>query len=183
MYTSTLHVRGEDLIISTAHPGTATGSDTDTPGTMGAEKVSQYFHRQISDSANVSLQSLRDRLIQSLGPRYHSVEEHRYAARRQSWQNADVRLRLDQSDRYDTHWKRWGPYVSERQWVSSHITLVTYCRGRRDIRVPCERITRPMEMPGIRSLSKWRRAEPTDGVKMVSQGSRGFLLAGRFSLS
>ena len=27
-------------------------------------------------------------------------------------------IRLNQSDSYDVHWKRWGPYVSERQWVS-----------------------------------------------------------------
>lgn len=38
----------------------------------------------------------------SMGPRYTSVEEYR----------------LNQSDRYEKHWKRWGPYVSERQWVS-----------------------------------------------------------------
>lgn len=44
--------------------------------------------------------SLRDRLLASMGPRYTSVEE----------------FRLDQSDRYEKHWKRWGPYVSERQW-------------------------------------------------------------------
>ncbi|WVO15911.1 hypothetical protein L204_103576 [Cryptococcus depauperatus] len=44
--------------------------------------------------------SLRDRLITQLGPRYHSVEEYR----------------LQQSDDYQVHWKRWGPYVSERQW-------------------------------------------------------------------
>ncbi|ORX38653.1 putative cytoplasm protein [Kockovaella imperatae] len=24
--------------------------------------------------------------------------------------------RLDQADAYEAHWKRWGPYVSERQW-------------------------------------------------------------------
>ncbi|ORY35385.1 putative cytoplasm protein [Naematelia encephala] len=63
------------------HPGT--GSETDTPGTLGGD-----------------FKSLRDRLMQNLGPRYRSVEEHR----------------LDQSDRYEVHWKRWGPYVSERQW-------------------------------------------------------------------
>ena len=47
-------------------------------------------------------QTLRDRLMASMGPRYTSVEEYR----------------LNQSDRYEKHWKRWGPYVSERQWVS-----------------------------------------------------------------
>jgi len=69
--------------LSSPHPNTGTGSDTDTPGTLGQET-----------------RPLRERLMQSLGPRYRSVEEYR----------------LDQSDRYETHWKRWGPYVSERQW-------------------------------------------------------------------
>ncbi|KAL7423491.1 hypothetical protein Q5752_001071 [Cryptotrichosporon argae] len=44
--------------------------------------------------------SYRERLLAQLGPRYRSVEEYR----------------LDQSDRYEVHWKRWGPYLSERQW-------------------------------------------------------------------
>jgi hypothetical protein len=52
-------------------------------------------------------QTLRDRLMASMGPRYTSVEEYR----------------LNQSDRYEKHWKRWGPYVSERQWVSVACSL------------------------------------------------------------
>ncbi|GMK58313.1 hypothetical protein CspeluHIS016_0503450 [Cutaneotrichosporon spelunceum] len=44
--------------------------------------------------------SLRDRLAKQLGSEYRSVEDHR----------------LHQSDLYEVHWKRWGPYVSERQW-------------------------------------------------------------------
>jgi hypothetical protein len=45
-------------------------------------------------------QTLRERLQKELGSRFRSVEEHR----------------LDQSDAYEVHWKRWGPYLSERQW-------------------------------------------------------------------
>ncbi|RXK38115.1 cytoplasmic protein [Tremella mesenterica] len=62
------------------------GSDTNTP------------HSQTPK--NGLDRPLRERLQQNLGPRYRSVEEYR----------------LDQSDRYDVHWKRWGPYLSERQW-------------------------------------------------------------------
>lgn len=50
--------------------------------------------------AGSELPSLRDRLLKSMGPRYTSVEEHR----------------LDEAERYEKHWKRWGPYLSERQW-------------------------------------------------------------------
>ena len=28
-------------------------------------------------------------------------------------------IRLEEDDRKERHWRRWGPYVSERQWVSS----------------------------------------------------------------
>ncbi|KAL1408700.1 hypothetical protein Q8F55_005513 [Vanrija albida] len=44
--------------------------------------------------------TFRDRLRAQLGTRYRSVEEYR----------------LQQSDSYEKHWKRWGPYLSERQW-------------------------------------------------------------------
>ena len=29
------------------------------------------------------------------------------------------RYRLEQDDSRERHWKRWGPYLSERQWVGS----------------------------------------------------------------
>ncbi|OWZ77611.1 cytoplasmic protein [Cryptococcus neoformans Tu401-1] len=60
------------------------GSDVDTPEAVAQDKK----------------QTLRDRLVAELGPRFRSVEEYR----------------LQQSDKYQVHWKRWGPYVSERQW-------------------------------------------------------------------
>lgn len=57
-------------------------------------------HWICTDNPLLIQQSLRDRLVAELGPRFHSVEEYR----------------LQQSDKYQVHWKRWGPYVSERQW-------------------------------------------------------------------
>jgi hypothetical protein len=44
----------------------------------------------------------RERLLEKLGHKYNGVE----------------RYRLDQDDSKEKHWKRWGPYLSERQWVS-----------------------------------------------------------------
>ena len=44
----------------------------------------------------------RERLVQKLGPNYHGAERHR----------------LVQDASKELHWKRWGPYVSDRQWVS-----------------------------------------------------------------
>lgn len=46
--------------------------------------------------------SFRERLVERLSHEYHGAE----------------RYRLVQDDNKELHWKRWGPYVSDRQWVS-----------------------------------------------------------------
>jgi hypothetical protein len=46
-------------------------------------------------------QFYRERLRQKLGAEYKTTEHYR----------------LDQDARRERHWKRWGPYVSDRQWV------------------------------------------------------------------
>ncbi|KAI0758346.1 Six-hairpin glycosidase-like protein [Irpex lacteus] len=46
--------------------------------------------------------SFRQRLVEQLGPDYHGAERHR----------------LVQDDKKEVHWKRWGPYVSDRQWAT-----------------------------------------------------------------
>jgi len=46
--------------------------------------------------------SYRDRLVDKLGHRYIGVEKHR----------------LQQDEKRERHWKRWGPYTSERQWAT-----------------------------------------------------------------
>lgn len=46
--------------------------------------------------------SFRERLVERLAHDYHGAE----------------RYRLVQDDNKELHWKRWGPYVSDRQWVS-----------------------------------------------------------------
>ena len=47
--------------------------------------------------------SYRERLAQSLGEEYKGAE----------------RYRLLQDEKKERHWKRWGPYLSDRQWVCS----------------------------------------------------------------
>jgi hypothetical protein len=49
----------------------------------------------------------RDRLRQKLGSDYKTVEHYR----------------LDQDGKRERHWKRWGPYVSDRQWVCHRLSL------------------------------------------------------------
>ncbi|KAI0930329.1 hypothetical protein AcW1_009055 [Taiwanofungus camphoratus] len=48
------------------------------------------------------LKPFRERLSEKLGTDYHGAE----------------RYRLDQDAAKERHWKRWGPYVSDRQWAT-----------------------------------------------------------------
>ncbi|OCB88721.1 hypothetical protein A7U60_g4102 [Sanghuangporus baumii] len=46
--------------------------------------------------------TFQERLLKKLGTRYDGVE----------------RYRLEEDERKERHWKRWGPYLSERQWAT-----------------------------------------------------------------
>jgi hypothetical protein len=52
--------------------------------------------------AEEDIKSYRDRLAEKLGADYKGAE----------------RYRLVQDGNKEKHWKRWGPYLSDRQWVS-----------------------------------------------------------------
>ncbi|KAJ3487448.1 hypothetical protein NLI96_g3527 [Meripilus lineatus] len=53
-------------------------------------------------STDKSNGTFRQRILEKLGAEYHSAE----------------RYRLLQDDDRSKHWKRWGPYLSERQWAT-----------------------------------------------------------------
>ena len=59
--------------------------------------------REESDATTPSLQPFRERLAEKLGGEYKGAEKYR----------------LEQDDKREKHWKRWGPYLSDRQWVSA----------------------------------------------------------------
>ena len=67
----------------------------------------------------------RERLVQKLGANYHGAE----------------RYRLAQDATKEVHWKRWGPYVSDRQWVSLPL-LIDVSDVHRDPRVGVSHQTR-----------------------------------------
>lgn len=70
--------------------------------------------------------SFRERLVEQLGPDYHGAE----------------RYRLVQDDNKEMHWKRWGPYVSDRQWVSPaslDLHICVQCSRDEYMRVPLAR--------------------------------------------
>lgn len=96
--------------------------------------------------------SYRQRLSDRLGVNYQGVERHRL-------QQDDARLR---------HWKRWGPYLSDRQWVS----LIQQRPLCFDAHINCsrqrfERTIRKMVMLGLISLTNTRDHGPTGGAKMA----------------
>ena len=59
---------------------------------------------------NADTRPFRQRIAEQLGPEYHGAE----------------RLRLDQDCRKERHWKRWGPYLSDRQWVRRRLPWGSY---------------------------------------------------------
>ena len=56
-----------------------------------------------SGSKTPLLKTYRERLAEKLGDKYKGVEKYR----------------LLQDNNRERHWKRWGPYLSDRQWVRS----------------------------------------------------------------
>lgn len=52
-------------------------------------------------AATPPLKPYRDRLSEKLGDKYKGAEKYRLA----------------QDNSREKHWKRWGPYLSDRQWV------------------------------------------------------------------
>jgi hypothetical protein len=66
------------------------------------EKQSDSSPRpQIASEDTTDSRTYRERLSSALGPEYTGVENYR----------------LVQDGKKEKHWKRWGPYLSDRQWV------------------------------------------------------------------
>lgn len=101
----------------------------------------------------------RDRIRQKLGSDYKTVEQYR----------------LDQDNKRERHWKRWGPYVSDRQWVCHLLSLsdpklCVYCVYHLS-RQPSGKITLGTAMLGhISPMNKLARGH-TGGEKTASRAS------------
>ena len=101
----------------------------------------------------------RERLASRIGADYKGVE----------------RYRLEQEERRERHWKRWGPYLSERQWVRATIppppvrpNVCVAHYNKSSSRLPFAKITRQMETHGPTFPTHKPDPELTDGVKTVS---------------
>lgn len=74
---------------------------------------SESSPRPVPNSQPRDDKCFRERLIQQLGQDYNGAE----------------RYRLLQDAKKEIHWKRWGPYVSDRQWVCLCPTSLLVLRG------------------------------------------------------
>ncbi|KAG1771823.1 Six-hairpin glycosidase-like protein [Suillus occidentalis] len=65
-------------------------------------KTSKAASGESEIQQNGPIKNYRQRLSESLGVDYHGVEKYR----------------LLQDENRERHWKRWGPYLSDRQWAT-----------------------------------------------------------------
>ncbi|KAG2339761.1 hypothetical protein BDR05DRAFT_575336 [Suillus weaverae] len=72
------------------------------PAPKPPPKTSKTVPGDLKIQENGSTKSYRQRLSESLGVDYHGVEKYR----------------LLQDENRERHWKRWGPYLSDRQWAT-----------------------------------------------------------------
>ena len=109
----------------------------------------------VSDGDTIQ-KSYRQRLNDRLGANYQGTERHRL-------QQDEARLR---------HWKRWGPYLSDRQWVSTIYQPSCFHIHISHSRQRFERTIRKMVMLGAISLTSTRDPGLIDGAKMALAVSR-----------
>jgi hypothetical protein len=90
------------------NPLTISIPKTVTPPPSLPSKAGKPQESNASPTSNGNAPGLyRDRIRQKLGSDYKTVEQYR----------------LDQDNKRERHWKRWGPYVSDRQWVCHLLSL------------------------------------------------------------
>ncbi|KAG1896677.1 Six-hairpin glycosidase-like protein [Suillus fuscotomentosus] len=65
-------------------------------------KTSKAISGDLKTEEYGSIKSYKQRLSEALGVDYHGVEKYR----------------LLQDENRERHWKRWGPYLSDRQWAT-----------------------------------------------------------------
>jgi hypothetical protein len=83
-------------------------NDTNTPKTKPQRKNNNNSDSDddVGHGATTPpLKTFRQRLAEKLGDKYKGVEN----------------FRLVQDNSRERHWKRWGPYLSDRQWVRCRI--------------------------------------------------------------
>lgn len=134
-------------------------TDTNTPNTAPQRKNndnSDSEHDIAQGAKSPTLEPYRERLAEKLRENYKGVEKYR----------------LVQDNNRERHWKKWGPYLSDRQWVCIQYLLhVLFELIALDCRPLSERITHMMAMPGAIFLTPMPDLVHTAGAKMASPES------------
>lgn len=150
---------GSERIDQPASLAISIPTDTNTSNTAPQRKKNDYSdseHDTAQDAKITVSQPYRERLAEKLGENYKGVEKYR----------------LVQDNNRERHWKRWGPYLSDRQWVCIQCLLnVLLELIALDGRPLSERTTHMMGMPGAISLTPMPDLVHTAGARMASQGS------------
>ena len=122
------------------------------PTPVPPPKLSSGTGQKHSDDAFPK--SHRDRLAQELAGEYRGAERHR----------------LLQDEKRERHWKKWGPYLSDRQWVSNPLICAQVLLTNRCLvpRQPFARIIPQMATPGLTFPTNTHALARIDGVKMES---------------
>jgi hypothetical protein len=108
---STLSLTASETPLTTIEDSAATCSSTESPPPgLNNNKDSKGTESLSIEEDKAPSRTFRERLVERFGADYHGVE----------------RYRLAQAARKELHWKRWGPYVSDRQWAS-----IIFCLLRR----------------------------------------------------
>ncbi|KAI6046180.1 Six-hairpin glycosidase-like protein [Pisolithus marmoratus] len=78
------------------------GKPPTAPKTSHPRKSLRSIPEAVPPDVSVPAKSYRQKLSQLLGSAYRGTEKYR----------------LEQDARHERHWKRWGPYLSDRQWAT-----------------------------------------------------------------
>ena len=142
---------------SPSDPGLTISIPKPTPSPSLAQPKKQANETpKVSHSAGVesTAQKYRDPLTTQLESECESVERHRLA----------------QDQRRERHWKRWGPYLSERQWVRNILSLLFFHHFvlRCAYRPPFAKTTQQTVTPGPIFPMHMPDLVHTDGGKTAS---------------
>ena len=158
--------------------GSASGSETPALSIQIPKPPAlKILPQQQQQQQSTSEESLYQRRSSTNEPKHHSSYKHRLLAKLGTKYDGVERYRLEQDEKRERHWKRWGPYLSERQWVCqcafTQLTyrLLLFLMAHHDgHRLLCARIIPATAMLGVTFLILKLVREPIDGERTVLLG-------------
>lgn len=99
-------------------------------GRLPHHRTSSYIGSRQRSNSNASTRSTdaSNHPFPHLGMKRNKSTDGSEHVQPEQWKSVEEK-RLDQDEKKEHHWKRWGPYLSERQWVSRQ-TSTSFLRAR-----------------------------------------------------